>query len=397
MKQIYKPILINTLALLAAFFCLYGIAVDLPFVRKDLVHYYIAGRIFCFVSLMYIAAEVNIFKRQYPLQVPFLYAILLIYCVHGNMFVPCYYLGFMQIATAVAFFFPMNKKEYNIIHFTGLVAMIASIWLTTGSYTADHAMDMKFKVDATFGVIIITILIYTGYLSITLVREKQRLVSEKFLEVGRNFGDLIHGLKGQFSSPIIYVELLKRELEKSSPDLVRMKEIVSSLGGDIKTAESQIKSINSISKNDTRIDSVNVKEVINSVIETFFKNKTDRIKVTYEGKDTYKTNDYMIRSIAINAIKNALENFEEKKVKNPEIHISLNEGVLTFKDNGGGFSPEALKKFKKAQFYTEKENGSGLGLFLIRGTIESFGGKLTVSNFEDSALVNIHLNKEPKI
>lgn len=389
MKQYYKPILINTAATICGLFALYGIAVDVPLIAEAKRMGYIEGRIVFAIFCSYILVEVNLLKRQYELQVPVLYFGIMLYCMHGQLYLPCYYLPFMEVVAGFSLFFPMPKRYYYFNTIAGTILMTAIIFKTQAAYTTDVAQNLKFKVDAALGVVLINIIAYIGYKNITLVRQKQHFLSQKFLELGRNFGDLIHNLKGQCSSPLVYAEVLRRELSKEDINREKVLEIIKNLTEDLSLVEKQVNSINYLSKNDNKSELVNVKLIFNNVIDTFFKNKTDSIKITYLGEETIMLNEYFLRTAFINLIKNSIENFEINGTKDRKISLIVSDSHLLFSDNGGGFSRKFLQKFRQSDFYTEKENGSGLGMFLVKEYLESLNWQLSIFNDKDSANVKM--------
>lgn len=58
------------------------------------------------------------------------------------------------------------------------------------------------------------------------------------------------------------------------------------------------------------------------------------------------------------------------------------EAVVTIRDRGPGFSPEALERAHDL-FYTTTETGLGLGIPFARKIVESFGGSLDLRNLDD--------------
>ena len=54
-------------------------------------------------------------------------------------------------------------------------------------------------------------------------------------------------------------------------------------------------------------------------------------------------------------------------------------GIVEFADAGGGIPAEVLERIFDP-FYTTKENGTGLGLYIARKIAEGFGGTITVEN-----------------
>jgi len=81
------------------------------------------------------------------------------------------------------------------------------------------------------------------------------------------------------------------------------------------------------------------------------------------------------------AITNLLNNAADANPKDIQIHINWNESELRFsiKDRGPGISEEVQKHLGQA-FNSHKGRGRGLGLFLSHGTLNRYGGEITLSN-----------------
>jgi len=94
-----------------------------------------------------------------------------------------------------------------------------------------------------------------------------------------------------------------------------------------------------------------------------------------------------------NIITNCIETVDEKG----EIYIDIKQkknirlpNVVTFKDNGPGFSEESIERAFDA-FYTTKQKGSGLGLFVAYRVIQNHDGRIHIGNWERGAMVTVEL------
>lgn len=86
-----------------------------------------------------------------------------------------------------------------------------------------------------------------------------------------------------------------------------------------------------------------------------------------------------------------------KSIKNPKIKIevfsSSAEVIIKLADNGGGIKAKNLKKIFEPYFST-KEEGTGIGLYLSKMIIEeSFGGKILVENKKEGVLFSLFIEK----
>jgi two-component system sensor histidine kinase RegB len=90
--------------------------------------------------------------------------------------------------------------------------------------------------------------------------------------------------------------------------------------------------------------------------------------------------DSSLRAALLNLLNNAADVSPDKI----DIHVHWNEKQFTFEiqDYGHGLTPEAAANAGSA-FFTTKEDGRGLGLFLANATIEQMGGRVRLFNREN--------------
>lgn len=87
-----------------------------------------------------------------------------------------------------------------------------------------------------------------------------------------------------------------------------------------------------------------------------------------------------------------LKNIENPKIK---INISANQAevIISLEDNGGGIKSKNLKKIFEP-YFTTKEEGTGIGLYLCKMIIEeSFAGKIFVENKKEGVLFSLFIEK----
>jgi two-component system sensor histidine kinase RegB len=104
------------------------------------------------------------------------------------------------------------------------------------------------------------------------------------------------------------------------------------------------------------------------------------------------------------AVLNLLDNAADASPDGVEIEAGWDADrlLLEVRDRGPGFAPEALVRAGQA-FYTTKEGGQGLGLYLALATVTRYGGRLDMSNRTDGGacvrlslpLARIRVEAEP--
>ncbi len=127
---------------------------------------------------------------------------------------------------------------------------------------------------------------------------------------------------------------------------------------------------------------VDIKEIISSLIEemsTALNGVSFNLSVT--GNKFIISGDLTkIKNVFDNIFKNAVEAMDYKGEIKAHIYTEGGYVVVSVSDSGCGI--EDIKKVTEA-FYTTKENGSGLGLFISGKTIADHNGKLLIENNEE--------------
>ena len=92
------------------------------------------------------------------------------------------------------------------------------------------------------------------------------------------------------------------------------------------------------------------------------------------------------------ALMNLLNNAADASPHSIEIHAHWNEKFFTLeiRDHGAGLTPATAARIGSA-FFTTKEGGRGLGLFLANATLERLGGRVRLFNRTGGATTEVTL------
>ncbi len=119
----------------------------------------------------------------------------------------------------------------------------------------------------------------------------------------------------------------------------------------------------------------NTLTIISSTLET------NKINLEINGED-FNINGYKseFSQVLLNLISNAKDALVKNGIQNPKIEITLNKNQITICDNAGGIDEKTKEKIFDP-YFTTKQKGNGLGLYMSKIIIEShFAGKLNHFN-----------------
>lgn len=192
-----------------------------------------------------------------------------------------------------------------------------------------------------------------------------------------------HDLRAPLSSLLGLIQLTELERDESLK-----KNYLKMMRGRIAAMDLFIKEIIDYAKNarqEAEYECININDEIEKIIQDLkYMEGANVVTVCRTGLENVTINgDLMrIRIVLSNLISNAVKYRDNTKEK-CELHISAsadsNSVVIEFKDNGIGISPSHHEKIF-AMFYRahETSTGSGLGLYLVRETLNNLRGSIMI-------------------
>lgn len=107
-----------------------------------------------------------------------------------------------------------------------------------------------------------------------------------------------------------------------------------------------------------------------------------------------------IMQVLLNILHNAIDNFKDKNIGNPEIKIETKEEgeylLISISDNGGGIEDKIIQNIFNPYFSTKDEkNGTGLGLYMSKMIIDKHdGGTLNAINIDNGVKFEIKFRRD---
>lgn len=198
-----------------------------------------------------------------------------------------------------------------------------------------------------------------------------------------------HNLRSPLNSVLGLLDLAKQEGEAASKNLKHyfqmMEESIRKLDGSVNDLLKYAKN----TKKEISIEKIDFRSIIDEGIQQMkFIKGFDRIRATVEVSQSslFYSDTYRICAIINNLISNSIKYMDYSK-SNPSIEINVeankHKATLEFKDNGIGINAAYLSKVF-TMFYraTSQNEGSGLGLYLVKDTVQRLGGTVHIESKE---------------
>ncbi|MCH7513693.1 MAG: sensor histidine kinase [Bacteroidetes bacterium] len=242
------------------------------------------------------------------------------------------------------------------------------------------------------------------------LKHKNRKIEEQNKELRKLNAELdnfvysvSHDLKAPLASMIGLIQL-----SKSESDIHTLKNYLEMMERSLSKLNEFISNILDYSRN-VRLalshDQINFREQIESTFEQYqFIEQWKSIKkeITVDQSEVFVTDRQRLSILLNNLISNALK-YSTVGNNNPEVCIKVradsDNALIEVIDNGCGIKPERIDKvFDMFYRADDKRSGSGLGLYIVKETIEKLHGEINIeSTVGEGTTVNIivpNLNKE---
>ncbi len=238
---------------------------------------------------------------------------------------------------------------------------------------------------------------------IALSEAKEALLIEqnKSSEVGQMVSIIAH----QWKQPLHYLNLLIEDLGMEYEYQPLSKEYINDF---VKKGTKRVNFLSETMDNflnfyrsETEIKEFSLSKVIHEISKFLgmsFKSLGITIDITVREDFSLHGIENELQQVILNLINNAKEAFEGQKRADAKISIEIlkksDKGVVIVQDNAGGIPSDAIKKIFNIE-YTTKENGNGIGLYLVKKIVEErFKGSVDVSNTPSGACFNLTFDIE---
>lgn len=242
-------------------------------------------------------------------------------------------------------------------------------------------------------------IIVANFRDITLEKEKEDIIlrQSKFVAMGEMIGAIAHQWRQPLNALNIHIENLEDDYEDK---MVDKKYIDTFITQQTKIIQFMSKTIDNF-RNFFRINKDKEIFSIKTAIEDTINIQSaqliiNHICVNVNDKD-FKINSYKneFQQVILNLISNAKDAILSNKIQNPQIDITIDDGIIKITDNASGIPMDIIDRVFEPYFTTKgAKSGMGMGLYMSKMIIEdNMKGSLSVSNVDEGAEFIIKLEK----
>jgi PAS domain S-box-containing protein len=218
--------------------------------------------------------------------------------------------------------------------------------------------------------------------------------AERLATMGIIAGELAHEIK----NPLVSVRTLAQLLPDKYGDEEFRNEFMTLALKEIDRIDEMVNKLFSLTlkKEKGEYVKVSLADLLEEILEDMsIRLSAKRIQIIK--KYLSRPNVFADRVELKKAFSHIITNCAEAVNEKGKIYIDIEQkknirlpNVVTFKDDGPGFSERSIERAFDA-FYTTKQKGSGLGLFVAYRVIRNHDGRIRIGNWERGATVTVEL------
>ncbi len=234
-------------------------------------------------------------------------------------------------------------------------------------------------------------------------REKDHLLIQQSRLAA--MGEMVHNIAHQWRQPLNSLGLLISNIQ----DDFRFKAMTAeTLERDVSNARRLIEKMSTtiddfrdFFRPDREKSSFDVAEAVrDAVFIVMAALKNNHIEITVDAPPGLMASGFpnQYAQAVLNLLVNAKEAIQDSKVADGQIRVVLGEdgqnAVLTLDDNGGGIAQDVLPRLFDP-YFTTKDQGSGIGLYMVKIIIErNMEGRISAANIENGARFTLSIPLE---
>ena len=221
-----------------------------------------------------------------------------------------------------------------------------------------------------------------------ILEERDNMISSlvklnKSAEVNALASTIAHEVNQPLGALKLDAQFISHILKEGSKNYLALENAVNSLVGNIDRASGIIRNLSNLSrKSHAAGEALNIHQLLLDVVQISrgrCRNLGIDIKLDAPEDLMVFGSEGELQQIFINLINNAIEELEIAKQAAGKIIISSgvlgNFAQVYVRDNGRGVTPEKAKTIFEL-LHTDKDGGTGIGLWLSRNIVERFEGKI---------------------
>lgn len=238
-------------------------------------------------------------------------------------------------------------------------------------------------------IIICSVTLYYAVMVKKLMRSKKEIETKNsdLLLANKELDRFVYSASHDLRSPISSLKGLV-EILKTEEDPEEAKKYLDMMGSVLNKQDQFIKDIIDYSRNKRTKDvlkQVSLVEIVNDAIQQLQYAENVK-KISFEKEllfdKTYNDNlrlKIVINNLVSNAIKYADFNKEKPSIL-IKTYSSDKDFIIQIEDNGIGINKQYLNRIFEMFFVTNKNKGTGLGLYIVKEAIENLNGNITVES-----------------
>lgn len=357
--------------------------IEYPQIQNDLKINFLLSKLLVFI-LCASGLVILFLKKRFVFFAHLLaFTSFLIYPALGEMFRPTYEYAILPIFIIAAMFVPFSRK---ILFPSFFVSTLVFCYVYYIHYERNLLLIKEMNVfDNIWS--FITFAITAAYAShvLNFERELRNKAQARYSLIGTQASAILHDLKNILATPLLQIDHLRSVTqENSNPQVaVAISDIEKTLT-DAATIAIRFNQMSLLANTDKAL--VKISDTI-SEVKAILNRRLNGVKVEIEGDRSLMADQGFITSLFLNLFMNSLSAMEKSGLK--KITITIEDKKISFKDTGSGFSDEALKHINKNLTFTDKENGSGNGLRIIKEACLDLGASVKFYNSASGACVDI--------
>ncbi|MEQ8425514.1 MAG: ATP-binding protein [Cyclobacteriaceae bacterium] len=218
-----------------------------------------------------------------------------------------------------------------------------------------------------------------------LHKQNQMLVKVN-QELDRFVYSTSHNLRSPLMSVLGLLNISKKEVQNN--DFSRLPEYFDMMNTSIEKLDNTLKEIVDYSKNariEVKVIKVNIREILVECLDKLkFLEGADKVKteIIIDGSEVIYSDPYRLSVILINLISNSIK-YRDVNKDECTLRITVRtyplRTVLILKDNGIGiFEDYVSKVFEMFYRASDKSSGAGLGLYIVKETVDRLAGKVSI-------------------